>query len=379
MLYLAIFIFAVTLVITLQLYLGLRSITILAEWHNEADRLEKISIIVPARNEQQNIENALQSMLKIDYPNLEFMVINDRSTDETGNILARMSAADPRLRVLNITELPSGWLGKNHALHCAAAHASGEWLLFADADIMFEPSTLRRAMGYTQYFELDHLAATPGITAPGVFLKIFVLSFITIFCAYFKPWRARIKGSRYYIGIGAFNLVRRSAYVESGGHEKILMRPDDDLMLGKIIKQTGFKQDVVHGLGMITVPWYDTIRQAVVGLEKNAFSGVNYRVSVVVGGAIAILVTNIWPFVAMFVTSGAERIIYMLISVLLIAFSVRVAFWMKFPIAYALGYPLGVLLILFVQWRAMYLTMKNNGINWRDTHYSLAELKANQV
>jgi glycosyltransferase involved in cell wall biosynthesis len=379
MLYLALAIFAVTLLTTVQLLLGMRSIVQLSDWLVDANSFDKVSIIVPARNEQQHIETALQSMLHLDYPHLEYMVVNDRSTDATGQILERMAKADLRLRVLNITELPAGWLGKNYALHRAAEEATGDWLLFADADISFEPTALRRAMSYAEYFKLDHLAATPGMVAPGPFLKVFVLSFITLFCAYFKPWLARNPNSRRHIGVGAFNLVRRSAYIQAGGHEKIRMRPDDDLMLGKVIKKSGFRQDVVHGIDMITVPWYDSVGQAIVGLEKNAFSGVNYRISIVVAAAVALLVTNIWPFIAIFVTRGSEQLIYVLVVLMLIGFSVRVASWMNFPPWIALGYPLGVLLIIYIQWRAMYLTLRNGGIRWRDTHYSLAELKANQV
>jgi glycosyltransferase involved in cell wall biosynthesis len=379
MLFLAIAILAVTLVTTLQLLLGLRSIVQLSEWQVEADALDKISVIVPARNEQQHIETALQSLLNIDYPNIEFMVVNDRSEDATGQILERMAAADPRLRVLNITELPAGWLGKNYALHQGAEVASGEWLLFADADVSFDPTVLRRAMSYTQYFQLDHLAATPGIVAPGPYLKIFVLSFITLFCAYFKPWRARNPGSSRHVGIGAFNFVRRSAYIQAGGHQKIRMRPDDDLMLGRIVKRAGFRQDVVHGIDLITVPWYDSVGQAIVGMEKNAFSGVNYRVSIVIAGAVALLLTNIWPFFAVLLTRGIEQLIYACVVLMLIGFSIRVASWMNFPRWTALGYPLGVLLIIYIQWRAMYLTLRYRGIRWRDTHYSLAELKANQI
>lgn len=379
MIYLAIAIFVITLVTTLQILLGLRTIIALSDWQVEAESIDKVSIIVPARNEQQHIESALQSMLHIDYPNIEFMVVNDRSTDATGEILERMAAADKRLHVLTITQLPTGWLGKNYALHRAAAGATGDWLLFADADVEFEPTALSRAISYAQHFRLDHLAATPGIVAPGPGLKIFVTTFITLFCAYFQPWRARNPRSSRHIGVGAFNLVRRSAYIDAGGHERIRMRPDDDLLLGKIIKKSGFRQDVVHGVDIISVPWYDSIRQAVVGLEKNAFSGVNYRVSIVVAGTVALLLTNVWPFVALLVTRGAEQLIYGLVVLMLISFSMRVAGWMHFPRMTAIGHPLGILLIIYIQWRAMYLTLRNKGIRWRDTHYSLAELKANQV
>lgn len=379
MLYLSLAILALTVFMTAHMLIGLRSILWLKDWDIPAERLEKISVIIPARNEQQHIEAALRSILKIDYPAIEFIVVNDRSTDATGSILKRMTGEFPHLKVVNIEQLPPGWLGKNNALYEASKSADGDWLLFADADIWFEPSTLRRAIGYAQHFKLDHLAVTPAIDMPGFILKLFVVSFIAMFCAYFKPWQARNPKSSRYVGIGAFNLVRREAYWKAGSHEAIRMRPDDDMMLGKIIKKNGFRQDTAHGVGVLTVPWYSSLREAIVGLEKNAFSGVNYRISIVVAGAAVLLLTHIWPFVAVFIRSGIEQVAYGLTCLILIGLAARITVWMKVSPLVAIGFPLGVLLILYVQWRAMYLTLSQGGIRWRDTYYPLNELKANQV
>lgn len=379
MIYLAFVILALTILLTAHLLLGLQSIVWLGEWSEESDQLDRISVIVPARNEEKHIEAALTSLLEIDYPNIEFIAVNDRSTDSTGEILDQMTAKYEQLRVVHIQELPQGWLGKNNALQQAARMASGQWLLFADADISFEPSTLRRAISYVHHFQLDHLAVTPGIEMPGIGLKLFVVTFISMFCAYFKPWKARDPNSSRYVGIGAFNLIRKSAYEKAGGHEAIRMRPDDDMMLGKIIKMAGFRQDTAHGVGVITVPWYSSMREAIVGLEKNAFSGVNYSVSIVVLGAVALLLTHIWPFVALVVTRGWVQLAYALTCLTLVGMSARIAYWMRITPMVAIAHPIGVLMILYVQWRAMYLTLRNDGIRWRDTHYSLSELKANQV
>ena len=120
----------------IELVIGSRSIRFLKDVPS-SKRLPtpKTSIIIPACNEEKHIQEALQSVLNQDYESLEFIIINDRSTDQTGAILTRMEKADPRLRVLRITELPLGWLGKNHALYYGAQNATGEWLLFTDADV----------------------------------------------------------------------------------------------------------------------------------------------------------------------------------------------------------------------------------------------------
>ena len=106
--------------------------------------LPSLSVIVPARNEATAIGPALASLLAQDYPGLEIVAVDDRSTDGTGDVLRALAAANPSLRVLRIDDLPSGWLGKNHALWRGAQRSTGTWLLFTDADVVFAPGTLRR-------------------------------------------------------------------------------------------------------------------------------------------------------------------------------------------------------------------------------------------
>ena len=167
----------------------------------------RLSIITAARNEARRIEVALTSLLRLDYPALEIIAVNDRSTDETGAILERLARQHARLTIKHISELPEGWLGKNYALHVGAAEASGTLLLFTDADVVFEPTTLRRAAALMELDALDHLAAIPDVKVPGIALNAFVAAFGVFFSLYARPWKARDARSRFHIGIGAFNLV----------------------------------------------------------------------------------------------------------------------------------------------------------------------------
>src|SRR5262249_16384489 len=121
-----------------------------------SSEVPRVTVIIPACNEERNIEEALQSILHQAYTNLEIIVINDRSLDSTGERLNRLALSYPQLRVFHITELPSGWLGKNHALHYGAQQASGELLLFTDADIVMQPSVISRAVHYFLAENLDH-------------------------------------------------------------------------------------------------------------------------------------------------------------------------------------------------------------------------------
>jgi cellulose synthase/poly-beta-1,6-N-acetylglucosamine synthase-like glycosyltransferase len=363
----------------IQVQLGNRSIRALRDLPPLAGPLPRVSIVIPARNEERNLEEALRSVLALDYDNLEIDVVDDRSTDRTGEILDRMAAADPRLRIVHVRELPPGWLGKNHALWLGAEKATGEFLLFTDADVVLAPSTLRRAVGAMVADRLDHLTAAPEIATPGLLFEMFIGAFSLFFTLFTKPWKAKDPESPSHVGIGAFNLVRASAYRAAGGHRAIAMRPDDDLKLGKLLKKNGFRQEFVFGQGMLRVEWYASVRELIQGLMKNAFSGVDYRVWVVVVSTVMQLLTLVWPFLALFLTSGATRWLNLASVLVLVTLC-----WINAPLAgvrrwHGIGFPVATLLFLYIVWRAMVLTLWRGGIDWRGTHYPLAELKANKV
>jgi glycosyltransferase involved in cell wall biosynthesis len=349
--------------------------------------LPTISVVVAARNEQRHIETALQSLLNLDYPNLEIIVVNDRSTDETGNVLKRMATrqaeqattAQPRLRIVDVQELPPGWLGKNHALFRGASEAQGEYLLFTDADIVMDPSVIRRAMRFVLDEKLDHLAMMFRIQMPNWFLESFVATFSVYFFAHFKPWKVRDPKSKAHIGVGGFNLLRTQAYHDMGTHRAIAMRPDDDLKLGKLVKLHGFRQDVLLAPDLIYVSWYSSLRELIVGLEKNAFAGVDYNILAVVLSSILILMLHAFPFMAVFFTTGWTQVLMALVCVSLLLICAHAAHSCRLRISVCLGFPLAVLLFAFIQWRTMILNLWQGGIRWRDTFYPLAELKANKV
>jgi len=339
----------------------------------------KVSIVVPARNEAQKIKEALQSVLKQDYGNLEFIVLNDRSTDATGAILAELAAKDARLRVEEISELPPGWLGKNYALYHGAERASGELLLFTDADVVMDRSTVARAVEYLRANRLDHLAVMPAIRVPSLALRLFCSAFGVFFSAYMRQWKAKDPRSSRFIGVGAFNLVTRDAYRAIGTHQAIAMRPDDDLKLGKLLKKAGYRQDLVFGMGTLVVEWYSSLRELIDGLMKNSFAGLEYSVAASIAGGIAVLLLNVWPFVAIFVVRGPAWILYLLVVVAMLLFIADGNRFYHLPGRYAFAHPLSALLFVYIIWKSMFLALWTGGISWRGTHYPLAMLKSNRV
>ncbi|HLT23681.1 MAG TPA: glycosyltransferase family 2 protein, partial [Ignavibacteria bacterium] len=222
----------------LEFYLGTKSLMDLKEIPPfQGNELPFVSIIIPARNEESKIKAALSSVLRLDYPNYDVTVINDRSEDRTGEILEEMSGTDPKLKVIHLDTLPPGWLGKNYVLDLGARQAKGEYLLFTDADVVYKPDTLRRAIPYAKEKGIDHLSMAPSHIYRKVFLTSVVSIFEFFFMMKFKPWKARDPKSKRFIGIGSFNMMSAKAYKETGGFNTLRMRPDDDIMLGKLAKK----------------------------------------------------------------------------------------------------------------------------------------------
>ena len=156
-----------------------------------AGEFPSVAVIVAARNEERHIEEALQSIFLLDYPKLEIVAVNDRSEDGTGEILAVLAKRHPRLRVLTSRDLPPGWLGKNYALYFGAKATESDWILFTDADILFHPSVVRRAMHYVQSNERDHIAMMPELHLPGFWLRVCTGVFGILFGIAIKPWKAK--------------------------------------------------------------------------------------------------------------------------------------------------------------------------------------------
>lgn len=338
----------------------------------------RVSIVVAARNEGATLGAAVPTMLALDYPDFELIAVNDRSEDDTGAVLDRLAAAHPRLRVVPVRELPAGWIGKNHALHLGAAQATGDWILFTDADIHFTPDALRRAVAYARAQTLDHLAAVPRLSEQGHRLGICVNAFSFAFACYLRPWLIPDPRRRAHGGVGAFNLVRATTYRKLHGHEPIRLRPDDDVKLGKLMKAGG-SSELVLGDGAIAVAWYDSVGAMIHGLTKNAYAGTDYRWWVPPLSAVAVGAGYLWPWVALFLTSGPTWWCYAGSVAVILGLGCDQTRFAGGRWWHGLFLPLGMAVIAFCLLRSQVVTHWTGGITWRGTHYPLRELKANRL
>lgn len=339
----------------------------------------RVSIVVAARNEERNIEAGVRSLLALNYPDLQITVVNDRSTDGTAGILSRVAQEEPRLNLVTIDELPAGWLGKNNAMHVGAARSDGNWLLFTDADVIFEPETLRKAVALAESDQLDHVAAVPRIITPSFCLRAFVPVFSMCFVLYVKAWAIRTKDPSAHVGIGAFNLVRATAYRAIGGHEQLRLRPDDDLKLGKVLKAAGFRPDFVIASDLIAVEWYVSVAELIRGLEKNTFAGADYRCSLVLFANAMLIVGYVLPFVVPAFIAWPANLMFVLAAGIYVYFAGRACRSNGQPRMLGVLFPVGVLLFALIQLRTMVLNLWQGGIRWRDTFYPLDELRRNVV
>lgn len=338
-----------------------------------------VSIVVAARDEERHIATAVSALLRQRYPALELIVVDDRSRDRTGAILAPLTHVHPTLRVVRVDDLPPGWLGKNHALHVGAARATGEYILFADADVILAEDALGRAVRLMRIEDADHLAVAPEMITPTWSLALVVNYFLMWFLLYLRPWRARDPRSRAFIGIGAFNMVRARAYRAIGGHTRIALRPDDDLMLGKLLKRAGCRQILAAGDREATVEWYRSLGELARGFRKNAFAGLQYSVPLAAGALVSNLLLAVVPFVAVWMTDGREQALYATAAVAqMVAYAgpplkQRSRRWLT------LLYPVAAMLFIGIVTAAVLRTLRHQGIEWRGTAYSLAELRTNRM
>jgi hypothetical protein len=326
--------------------------------------------VIPACNEADTIEAAAATLLEQDYPDLEIVLIDDRSGDGTGAIIDQIAAADHRVRPLHITRLPDGWLGKVHALWRGSQQADGDWLLLADADVHLAPGTLRRAVAYAERHGLDHLAAGPDLWSTSFILDAAVSLFLRSFCVFMRCWAIGNPRSRAFIGVGAFNLVRRSALEATEGFPWLRLEVADDVGLGMMLKHAGARCCFVNATGLIGLDWYRTVAEMAHGTEK-AFASVArcsiVQLLVVCGLAVAME----WaPLVALLPLGHAGLMpLGLTMIAAAVASNVVVARWMHRRLLPALCTPLAVLFGVALLLRAGWLGLRRGGIQWRGTLY----------
>lgn len=335
----------------------------------------KVSIIVPACNEEEAVESSLRSLLALEYSNFEVIAVNDRSTDSTGEIMDRVAVDSDHCRVVHVTELPKGWLGKNHAMHLASTEASGEMLLFTDGDVIHEPAALRSAVDFLQQKRLQHLCLLPKMI-PGSYLEDSLVAFFGF--AFAIGQQVHLIGTSIpfaYAGVGAFNLIDAEFYRSFGGHKPLAMDVIDDARLGRLVKTNGGRQDFLGAPALLSLRWYDSLWSVIKGLEKNGFASLNYSLLSVFACTVLFFATMVFPYFAIPVlgwesAAGFTATVFLwhaLYTIVTLSFGGRLTLAPMFPIA--------ATLMSFAFWRSAWMTLKHGGVRWRTTFYPLTDLR----
>src|SRR5277367_2195717 len=338
-----------------------------------------ISLLFAARDEEEKLPAALASLAAIDYPNFEIIAVDDRSTDATARILDDFAAAHPRFRVVHVKELPAGWLGKPHALQRAYEASRGEWLIFTDADVWFKSDVVRRTLTIAQEKNLDHLTLFCDIQMVGFWEKVLITFFGLWFHLATDPHGVSNPRSAAYVGVGAFQMLKRPAYEAAGTHRRLAMEVVDDMKLGKIVKMAGFRSGVAVARDFLSVRWHAGAGNLIRGVTKNFFAAASFSLWLVTLSTAGTLLLNVVPFAELPFVHGWPLALAFVSVAIMLAFHAGVDVVMRVSPLYALTFPLGALILAYMLLRSAVVTLRQGGIIWRDTFYPLDELKRGAV
>ena len=375
------FVWVVMALVTLHSYRHVRRLERIGAPRGGDPPLPPLSIVVAARNEEREVERALTSLLALEYPDYEVVFVDDRSDDRTGEIADRLAAGGSRLKVIHLGELPAGWFGKNHACWTGARAASGELLLFTDGDVVFGREAAARGVRHLLGGGLDHLAVLPALAMATPLLQacVVVLHWGSHFTG--RLWKVRDPGSRASFGVGAYNLFRTDAYWAIGGHRQVALRPDEDYQLGRLVKLSGRRSELVRSDRSVRCEWYRSVPGFVRGTAKGLFAFTGYRITAVVVQTAGLLWTGIAPALLAVGLMGADAR-----AAWLFAASAGVAWGVAVSIARASGFPwwtglalpVASAVIVYAWWRSVVVVLGRR-IAWGGPPVPFSELRRARV
>ncbi|MBK9007622.1 MAG: glycosyltransferase [Anaerolineae bacterium] len=346
-----------------------------------------ISICIPARNEEQNIRVCVESALMQNYPNFEIIVLDDRSTDATPRILAELATLDSRLHPISGSDLPSGWVGKPHALHQASTSARGEWLCFVDADTFLSPQALSSCYVKAMEVQAD-LFTTLHRQIMGSFWEKAVMPIVvTALSVGFNPRKVNDPTYKDAIASGQFILIRREVYEKIGGHASVRDQIVEDQALAERVKWSGDRLALADGTALISTRMYTSLSSMWEGWTKNMYLGLRGQPVLmwlgVIGASLALMAALLLPIwlglgLLWMINGGGLIALIVLTEALTLWGAILIARgWaasqMGISPLYSLSTPLGAGIFAAMMIASAWLTLSGKGVSWRGRHY--AQLK----
>jgi hypothetical protein len=338
-------------------------------------RWPRVSLIVPARNEVETLGPAMRSRLAEGYPALEVVLVDDRSTDGTGALVDAIAAEDSRVRALHLDSLPPGWLGKLHAMSEGLRRATGEWILFSDADVHLAPGTIARAVSLAEAQRLDHLSLLPQLDPATWLVDAALASFTRTGLVLGRVWLVSDPRSKVGGSVGAFGLVRRDALERSPGIEHLRLEVADDLALGQMLKSSGSRSALANGRELVRIHWYRSLAELTRGTEKGA-AVFDHRLLPALCWTGALGALELGPFLAAaFAPSPIAHWMGLGGAALLLGSTLWMCRFAGQRTLPALLSPLGVVVNGVLLLRAAVVGKIRGGVQWRSTLYSPQELR----
>ncbi|MBN1994485.1 MAG: glycosyltransferase [Anaerolineae bacterium] len=334
----------------------------------------RVSVLIPTRNEQDNIERCVRSLLAQNYPDLEVIALDDHSTDQTWPILNRLAAAEERLKIMHGQSLPPGWMGKHWACHQLGQMATGDLLLFTDADVWFHPHALSNAVSALQTEQADLLAAIPREIAGSWAerLTVAILNFAMLL-VYPYPLAARVSWPFMMIVNGQFMLFRRRAYDGIGGFTMV-RKGVLDVQMGRRIKAFGYRWRLVNAGNWVFCRMYRNFGEVWSGFSKGLFPSFDYNLALFLLPLFGLTVFGLEPLavrlLALWGYNFPGDILLLVDLSLLLTLLVSGLFhaWLKVPLYMALLYPLIVVLVIAIGLNSIYVAFTNSG-SWKGRPY----------
>lgn len=338
----------------------------------------RVSVIIAARDEEETIGSALRSRLSEQYPDAEYIVVDDRSTDRTGQIIDAIAVTDPRVRPVHLDSLTPGWLGKVNAMNEGLRLATGDYVLFSDADVHHAPHTLATIIAHCEDKGIDHVAVIPTLWSSTFGLDVFMNVFVRFLLTIVRGWRVADPESRASVGGGNFCLVRRSALERiDGGLAALRLEIGDDVALGQMLKWSGARQALLSARGHVSLAFYRGLPEAIRGFEKNSFAVAGFSVVRQSALLAALLLVELGVFAGLALATSHDLLVLGGVTLAVtVARDLAVARWAGRPTLASLLWPLGVLVLVWSGLRSMVMTLARGGVEWRGTWYSLASLRA---
>ncbi len=345
--------------------------------------LPLISVIIPARNEARNIAASVKGLLRQTYPNIELIVIDDRSTDATPQILEALASEDPRLSIIHGQPLSPGWAGKPHALSQGAQAAQGEWLCFIDADTFACPELLSASLAAARQTEADLFTIMTEQELHSFWEKVILPIVFTALSVGFSPRRVNDPARPDAVANGQFLLFRREAYQAIGGHLSVANSIVEDRDLAQKIKQAGLRLIVADGRAVASTRMYTCFSEIWEGWTKNIFLGLSGQPGLallgVFGAIISLLGALGFPFWiasgAVWLVHGGSFLALLVLLESLLAFGyltyVRGQAAQAFHISalYGLTLPLGALIFAAMMITSTYNILSGQGVTWKGRRY----------